>query len=204
MLESLKVVSLELCLEQAFISSALVFAAAICFGMVMASLRSFVGAHNPFGADLINVLTFPGVIHHELSHALFAFLTGAKVEQVKVFRLHQKDGRLGYVSYRPRGNYLLQSIQKVCASIAPIIMGLITCSLLHYFLRPQVLDLPIWRILYDYLFASILLHMSLSSQDVKVMKGGIVLVFLLMTMIFAFLQVDLWENIVQMYPALEI
>ena len=31
-----------------------------------------------------NTLTFPGVMYHELSHALFAFITGAKIEKISM------------------------------------------------------------------------------------------------------------------------
>jgi hypothetical protein len=38
-----------------------------------------------FGCLFVNYLTFPGVILHELSHALMAMVTGAKVTHIRFF-----------------------------------------------------------------------------------------------------------------------
>lgn len=167
-----------------FLSVLLVLLAAICLGFFFSGIRNFAASHNPFGANLINYLTFPGVVHHELSHALFAFLTGAKVTEIKLFRIHHKDGRLGYVSYAPRGNFIMMSIQKVLSSVAPIVMGFVSCSLLYLYARPALED-SLWQtaLLY-YALVSIILHMSLSKQDIKVMKSGILVVILGMTIGF--------------------
>lgn len=167
-----------------FLSVLLVLLAAICLGFIFSYIRNFAASHNPFGANLINYLTFPGVVHHELSHALFAFLTGAKVTEIKLFRIHHKDGRLGYVSYAPRGNFITMSIQKVLSSIAPIVMGFISCSLLYLYARPELEDILWQTVLLYYLMVSIILHMSLSKQDIKVMKSGILVVILGMTIGF--------------------
>ena len=176
-----------------FLSVLLVLLAAICLGFFFSCIRNFAASHNPFGANLINYLTFPGVVHHELSHALFAFLTGAKVTEIKLFRIHHKDGRLGYVSYAPRGNFIMMSIQKVLSSVAPIVMGFISCSLLYLYARPALED-SLWQtaLLY-YGLVSIILHMSLSKQDIKVMKSGILVVILGMTVGFYAFGFDLIE-----------
>lgn len=49
--------------------------------------------------------TAVGVIFHELSHLLFAFLTGAKIEGFRLYRFKRSedDDVLGYVNYAPRG-----------------------------------------------------------------------------------------------------
>lgn len=177
-------------LLHSFLSVMLLLIAAACLGFFFSYLRNFAARHNPFGANLINYITFPGVMHHELSHALFAFLTGAKVTEIKLFRIHHKDGALGYVSYAPRGNFIMQSIQKVLASIAPIICGCITCSLLYFYVQPIAAENTLGLCLYYYILVSIILHMSLSKQDITVMKGGLLVVILLMTVIFYFLNID--------------
>ena len=46
---------------------------------------------------IFNRLTFIGVFHHELSHALLATVTGAKVTKIVFF--HPDGDRLGYVTY---------------------------------------------------------------------------------------------------------
>lgn len=177
-------------LLHSFISVLIILLLGICLGFFFSFIRNFAAKHNPLGANLINYITFVGVMHHELSHALLAFLSGAKVTDIKLFRIHHNDGALGYVAYAPRGNFILQSIQKVVTSIAPIICGCISSSLLWFYVRPMVLE-NIWSIcLFYYVLVSIILHMSLSKQDIKVMKGGLLVVFILMTILFYFIDFD--------------
>ena len=181
-----------------FISVLIILLLGICLGFFFSFLRGFAAKHNPLGANLINYITFVGVIHHELSHALLAFLSGAKVTEIKLFRIHHKDGALGYVAYAPRGNFILQSIQKVATSIAPIICGFISCSLLWLYVRPVAME-SIWSIcLFYYVLVSIILHMSLSKQDIKVMKGGLLVVIALMTILFYFIDLD-FVTLIQNY-----
>ncbi|MDE7422138.1 MAG: M50 family metallopeptidase [Lachnospiraceae bacterium] len=178
-------------LLHSLISVLIILLLGICLGFFFSFLRNFAAKHNPLGANLINYITFVGVMHHELSHALLAFLSGAKVTEIKLFRIHHKDGALGYVAYAPRGNFILQSIQKVATSIAPIICGFISSYLLWLYVRPVAME-NIWSIcLFYYVLVSIILHMSLSKQDIKVMKGGLLVVIALMTILFYFLKLDL-------------
>lgn len=184
-------------LLHSFISVLLILLLGICLGFFFSYLRNFAARHNPFGANLINYITFVGVMHHELSHALLAFLSGAKVTEIKLFRIHHNDGALGYVAYAPRGNFILQSIQKVVTSIAPIICGFISCSLLFLYVQPLTTGNIGYTILFYYVFISIILHMSLSKQDIKVMKGGLLVVVALMTILFYFFQIDLLSLFLQ-------
>lgn len=184
-------------LLHSFISVLLILLLGICLGFFFSYLRNFAARHNPFGANLINYITFVGVMHHELSHALLAFLSGAKVTEIKLFRIHHNDGALGYVAYAPRGNFVLQSIQKVVTSIAPIICGFISCSLLFLYVQPLTMGNIGYTILFYYVFISIILHMSLSKQDIKVMKGGLLVVVALMTILFYFFHIDLLSFFLQ-------
>ena len=45
-------------------------------------IKLITGSYNRF-VVFYNYLTFPGVIWHEMSHAAFAIVTGAKVESIK-------------------------------------------------------------------------------------------------------------------------
>lgn len=186
-------------LFHSLVSVLMVMAAAICLGFFFSYIRKFAATHNPLGANLINYVTFIGVIHHELSHALLAFLTGAKVTEVKLFRINHKDGRLGYVSYAPRGNFIMMSIQKVFASVAPILMGFVSCGLLYMYILP-IAEASICGIcIFYYVFCSIILHMSLSKQDIQVMKGGILVVILLFTIVFYVLG---WDFVAQIQTSM--
>ena len=66
-----------------------------------------------------------GVIHHELSHLLVAFITGACIDGVQLYNFRRKEGEevLGYVNYTPRGFFLMRTIQKALIGIAPGILG---------------------------------------------------------------------------------
>ena len=82
----------------------------------------------------LNKITFIGVIHHELSHALLAFITGAKIVQVKLFKYDEEDGSLGQVVFYPRGPLLLRCIQDLFSSIAPTLCGGVSIFCLIYFI----------------------------------------------------------------------
>ena len=132
---------------------------------------------------ILNNLTFIGTVHHELSHALFALLTGAKITEVKLYC--PENSVLGKVSYYPRGNIILQCVQCTLSAMAPVICGFITLYFLYNKHNALVeFGIPIWLIVY--VMASIFLHMSMSSQDIKVSFKGL-LVFMLVLFIIVFL-----------------
>lgn len=111
-----------------------------------------------------NRLTFVGTVHHELSHALFAWVSGAKVTKIELF--HVRGNQLGCVEFVPRGNRLSKSIQLTLASIAPVICGGVSLCVLSWLLRYRCT--AYWHyIITGYLLVSIIFHMNLSSQDVK-------------------------------------
>lgn len=136
---------------------------------------------------LLTKLTFIGVIHHELSHAFVAFITGAKVKKIELFTMFHKD-RLGSVQFVPRGPFLLQSIQVVLTSIAPMIFGLIS---LYYLSNVEIgsnigLFIFIW-----YIRLSILIHTTMSTQDIKICFKGLPVVTFLLIVFFTVSGIDL-------------
>lgn len=135
---------------------------------------SFFG--NGFTYFLFNRLTFIGVFHHELSHALLATITGAKVKKIVFF--HPDGDRLGYVEYATRGNVIFRSVQQTMASIAPVFCGALTSAGIYYYM--SVSTLAGWQIvLLWYALISIIIHMTMSGQDFKVMWKGIPVVYLI-------------------------
>lgn len=128
-----------------------------------------------------NRLTFIGVIHHELSHALLAFITGAKITSCKLFKI--KDGTLGHVDIVPRGPWIVRLIQQALCGVAPVLCGGITLYLMYYY------GLYI-RQTYDYITVILLMlamsisyHMSMSKQDFKIARGGLIIVYILLTIL---------------------
>lgn len=122
---------------------------------------------NKIAYFICNYLTFPGIIIHEISHALFASMSGAKVTKVKLISF-KGDGQLGCVQYITRGNKVIQSLQKSWSSAAPTIVGvLLELFLLHILRNKGALS---WIIIY--FMVSISDHMSMSRQDVKNYLSG--------------------------------
>jgi len=122
----------------------------------------------------VNWLTFPGVMHHELSHALFAFITGARITEFKLFSPNKTTGELGHVNFAPRGAFFIKALQMSLASTAPVIMGTLSSILIINYLSSNADALPLYMvILFVYLLISIIFHASMSYADIKVMFKGI-------------------------------
>lgn len=140
----------------------------------MRGLSKFIGDR---GAEFIcNRLLFPGTVVHELSHAFFATISGAKVTKIRCFTLFSKD-TLGYVEFGTRGGALKRSFQLSFTSCAPTVMGCVWIFVILKVLRMPDLNFASQAGLV-YLLISIADHMSMSSVDVKnYIKGGILLFF---------------------------
>lgn len=124
-----------------------------------------------------NRVTFVGVIYHELSHALFAFLSGAKIRKISLY--HKEGNRLGYVKYTPRGIWLFRGLQMSLASCAPVVTGSFAMYWGYRLLTEA--SLSGWKLfLWGYLMISVLVHMDMSSEDLKVYLKGVPACFLLL------------------------
>ena len=146
------------------------------------------------GEFLVNRFTFIGVIHHELSHALFAFICGAQVTEVSIFRL--KGDMLGNVKFIPRGPKMFRDLQMCLAALAPAICGMSTLYLMVYFINLRM-AVEVWQIIVlIYIELSILLHMTLSSVDIKAAIRGMLTTLLIIFTIFFFTKYDLFMGII--------
>ncbi|MBO7355118.1 MAG: hypothetical protein K5871_08405 [Lachnospiraceae bacterium] len=132
----------------------------------------------PVGAYFLvyNYLTIPGVMWHELSHALFAFVTLAKVNKIELFK--PRNGSLGRVNFTPRGPYLLRCLQLSLASCAPVITGLLAAFGYMHLIKSRSFSLPV-HIILGYLIICIVLHMTMSIADLKLYFKGIWVFFIL-------------------------
>ena len=133
---------------------------------------------------LMNRLTFIGTVHHELSHALYGFITGAKITKIELFKPH--GNTLGQVNLTPRGPLILRSFQLCMSAIAPTVQGLITeCILLKTF--PAQSEIVWLKVIIIYVIVSIFIHMTMSMQDIKsALKGLPVCAILIYAVCFAF------------------
>lgn len=135
-----------------------------------------------------NRLTFIGTVHHELAHALFATVSGAKVTKIELFKVRGKQ--LGCVEFYPRGNAVIRAIQMTLASIAPVLCGALSLSVIFWIFTSFPLE--IWQIIVlGYLFISIFFHMNMSTQDVKNAWKGIPVILLIEYIVFLVTDINL-------------
>lgn len=83
---------------------------------------------------VFRVFVIPGVIVHELSHALFCLLTGAKIQRIRLFR---RDG--GDVAHLPSK---IPFIGPLLITFAPLVIGLILIILLARLVAPDLSHIP--------------------------------------------------------------
>lgn len=119
---------------------------------------------------IVNYLFFPGVMLHELAHALFAVLTGAKVTELALFK--REGETLGHVNASMRGNMFMVSIQRIFISSAPMFVGTGVVLLCRYLIL--TLTIPLWgKILIGYIGVAMFFHMTMSVEDIKIYVKGI-------------------------------
>ena len=137
-------------------------------GIAIASLFSlFADPEMVYAA--INYLFFPGVMLHELSHALLAFLTGAKITEIALFK--REGDALGHVSFINRGNFFVQSLQNTFASAAPMFCGAVVVYACYYGITQTEL---LWlKILLGYIGVSMFYHMTMSPADIRIYLRGL-------------------------------
>lgn len=121
---------------------------------------------------VINRVMFIGTVFHELSHALFAVATGAKVRKIRCFTLFSKD-MLGYVEFIPQGGKLKKSLQTSLTSCAPVLTGFVTVPFFYHVGTAPGLSL-LMRLICFYTSLSILCHMSMSVEDLQLYGKGAV------------------------------
>jgi len=119
---------------------------------------------------VISILTFPGVIVHELAHQLFCWLCGLKVYEVKYF---QTKNPCGYVIHEATKN----PIKTLLVSIGPFFVNTFLGILIIF---PACLEIIVFQdsvnvfsLISIWLGVSILMHAFPSKQDGFVMVNQI-------------------------------
>lgn len=183
--------------------SAIIFVLLALVGYIIGLIKKYITLFldNILGTKLtlfiINRLTFIGTIHHELAHALLAFLSGAKIVKIKL--LEFKGNNLGSVQYIPRGNIITKSVQHTLSAYAPVICGFITELVLWMYWN---FSENVWlNILKIYLMFSIFIHMTMSKQDIQMCLKGLpicIVLIALVLMIFGvkFTDIILIKNLI--------
>lgn len=118
----------------------------------------------------INYLTFPGVILHELSHALLALMTGAEITHIRFFSRWQFSW---LCIHPPTRKLFTKSLQRGFSALAPAFCSLLWLYFLRRYLYPYALDRPLMMFFFAYLCIAVILHASLSDADILVGLKGI-------------------------------
>ena len=157
------------------ILTALVLITPVIAGMALYGLERLqieaIGAVNrDFAYFFVNFLTFPGTFVHEMSHLCFGVITGVEVTGICMFE--SGNGRLGHISYRPRGPWFMEAVQHTLTAVAPTVVGF---ALGYCLLKIIFSGSPdIWEsILLWYLVISLIDHSTMSEVDLQLYFQGV-------------------------------
>ena len=155
----------------------LVIIVPVGIGMLLSSLKRLeIKMIAVFSHSLVrffmHYVTFPGIVIHELSHFIFAVITGAEVRDISFFE--DDDGRLGHVTTRARGPWFIVAVQYTLIAIAPVIVGLtLGFLLLRYIFAEQHslgMNIGLW-----YLIICLINHSTMSKSDIEGYFRGVLI-----------------------------
>ena len=138
-----------------------------------------------FGIQGDIYLTAPGVMLHEIGHAVFCLIFRHKIVEMKLFS-PEEDGTLGYVNHSYNPNSFYQRIGNFFIGTGPIWFGVAVLSLISWLLLPNEMQisnffsLNFWgrwqSYIWLYLALTISSHITLSPPDLAgSVDGGIVI-----------------------------
>lgn len=109
--------------------------------------------------QLFLILTFPGVMFHELGHKWTCNLLGVKVKDYKLFTLNM-PGQIGYVAYKKPKKYF----HSFLINVAPLISSSII-SMFFFYLTYKTIDEYYLSLLMKWLAVSTAVHALPSKSD---------------------------------------
>lgn len=121
----------------------------IAVALIMQLLSSFLRTKlaQKIGPAPYVYLTAPGVVVHELSHALFCILFGHSITDMQLFS-PEEDGTLGYVSHEYNPRNLYHQVGNFFIGTGPIWGGTLLLWFLSYLLLPNPVtsgDKTLWQ-----------------------------------------------------------
>ena len=147
----------------------LVIVVPVAVGILLSGLKRLeiimiAGLNHSLVRFFMHYVTFPGIVIHELSHLIFAVITGTEVRDVCFFE--DDDGRLGHVTTHSRGPWFIVAVQYTLIAIAPVIVGLtLGFLLLQYVFAEQHslgMNIGLW-----YLIICLINHSTMSKSDIE-------------------------------------
>lgn len=128
---------------------------------------------------LLDYVTFPGVMIHEISHALAVFITGAKIVSISLFK--PRGNSLGCVTFIPQGKRITRSLQLALTACAPCVVCSITAILCFY--KAVAIWPSLFVILWAYIGLCSAIHAGMSGADMKCYAKGLVVIAPIMYLI---------------------
>lgn len=119
---------------------------------------------------IISIITFPGVIIHELAHQIFCYLCGLKVYEVKYFQFSNPCGYVVHEATDKPGKIFLTSMGPFFVNTILGILIILPASI-EVIAFKQYSNLPV--LVLAWLGFSILMHAFPSTGDAQVMVDGI-------------------------------
>ncbi len=98
------------------------------------SMRNF---QRSFGWKAVSITAVIGVPIHEMSHAIFCFLFGHKINKIVLIQKRDENGVLGYVSHAYNPNSVYQQAGNFFIGIAPIFGGISAIIALMHIMIPK-------------------------------------------------------------------
>ena len=134
-----------------------------------------------FGIQGYIYLTAPGVMIHEIGHAVFCLIFRHKIVEMKLFS-PEEDGTLGYVNHSYNPNSFYQRIGNFFIGTGPIWFGVAVLCLISWLLLPNEMQisnffsLNFWgrwqSYIWLYLALTIASHITLSPPDLAGSADG--------------------------------
>ena len=158
-----------------------VVAGLILFGLERLQV-SLIGALNrDLAYFFVNFVTFPGTFVHEMSHLVFAVITGAEVNEVCMFE--NDGGRLGHISYRTRGPWFMEAVQHSLTAVAPTVVGFALGYVLLKYIFAGTHSVWAYVGLW-YLVISLIDHSTMSDSDLEHYFQGVWIFILPVFLVF--------------------
>lgn len=164
--------------------------------LIIAALIDYLFVRS-FAFFVYRILVAPGIIVHELSHAFFCLITGAKITSVSLFK---KEG--GSVTHT---NSKIPLVGNILISLAPLAVGVMFVYLLSNYLGlnhigswENLKNFTTLNWLIFYLIFSIAVTMTPSRQDIFNIAVSLAVLIIIFTLLYLYADLSTIINTVNL------